>query len=128
MTESIEAVLTQIFPPDHYSLDPTILYAYSSDVSQFEQMPLAVVRPTEKQQVVELVKYAAAEKIPLVPRGNGSGTAGGAVPVEGCILIDFTAMNQILEVNQTNLTVRVQPGVVHVDLNQYLKKYKYFFP
>ncbi len=125
---SLEEAIAKIFPKVQYSFDPAILYAHSADVSQYEQLPRVVVRPTDKQQVIDVVKYASAEKIPLVARGNGSGAAGGAVPVQGCILIDFTLMNKILDVNLTNLTVRVQPGVVHADLNNYLKKEKVLFP
>ncbi len=125
---SFEEAIAKIFPKEQYSFDPVILYAHSADVSQFEQLPRVVVRPTDKQQVIEVVKYAAAERTPIVARGNGSGAAGGAVPVLGCILIDFTLMNKILDVNLTNLTVRVQPGVVHADLNNYLKKEHVLFP
>ncbi len=125
---SFEEAIAKIFPKEQFSFDPAILYAHSADVSQFAQLPRVVVRPMDKQQIVEIVKYAAAEKIPLVARGNGSGAAGGAVPVKGCILIDFTLMNKILELNLTNLTVRVQPGLVHADLNNSLKKDKVLFP
>jgi tetratricopeptide (TPR) repeat protein len=62
------------------------------------------------------MKYAYEHTIPVVVRGAGSGLVGGAVPIEGGIMLDMTLMNHILELDEANLTVTVEPGVLLMDL------------
>ena len=81
-------------------------------------LPIAVALPTETVEVAELVRLAAAHRVPVVPRGAGTGLSGGAVGVEGGLTIAFTRMNRVLEIDRENLVVVTQPGVVNADLKK----------
>lgn len=81
-------------------------------------LPLAVALPTETAQVAELVRMAAAHRVPIVPRGAGTGMSGGANGVAGALTIGFERMDRILEVDEANLVAIVQPGVINADLKR----------
>ncbi len=114
---------------ENVSDDIADLIAYSTDaVGYLVGKPEFIVWPISNDQVVEIVKLANREKIPIVPRGAGSSLAGGCTPKKGGIVLDFSKMNRILEIDEKNLTVWVEPGVVLAKLNEKLAKYKLFFP
>jgi anaerobic glycerol-3-phosphate dehydrogenase C subunit len=100
---------------------------YSSAASLYRIKPLGIVQPKNKMDVINVVKYAAQHRIPITPRGAGTSRAGNEVG-EG-ILLDFTKyMNNILEFNEQEKWVRLQPGLILASLNQFLKPYHLFFP
>ncbi|HEY1222082.1 MAG TPA: FAD-binding protein, partial [Acidimicrobiales bacterium] len=73
--------------------------------------PFAVVRPSNTQQVSEIAKLASRHGLPLTPRGSGTGLSGAATPVPGGIVISFSRMNQLLEVDVDDHVAVVQPGI-----------------
>ncbi len=101
---------------------------YASDASQVEGLPDYVVRPENTQTVSRLLRFCSEHKIPVVPRGAGTGLAGGASPVQGGIVLDMSGMNRIIEIDIENLQVIVEPGIVQEKLNLALKPYGFFFP
>lgn len=123
-----EARLREIVGEDNIKSDPSDLYIYGSDSSVHQSLPWVVVRPETVEQVQEIMKYANAGIIPVVPRGGGSGMCGQAVPVNGGIILDMKKMNRILEINLPDVYCRVQPGVVDDDLNLALKPHGVFYP
>lgn len=105
--------------------DPLTVSMYSSDGSLYQMPPLGVVFPRHRDDVIALVKYAAQERIPLIPRGAGTGLAGESLGVG--LVVDFSRhMRQIEAIGPT--TVRVQPGVVCRTLNDALRKSGRYFP
>ena len=104
------------------------LYAYSGDASVHQAMPNAIVRPRTIEQVQKIMRYANNNKIPVIPRGAGSGTSGHSVPIDGGIVLDMKRMNRIIEIRPNDMLVRVEPGVVDDDLNRALKPYGLFYP
>jgi glycolate oxidase len=104
------------------------LYVYGSDSSVHEALPDAIVRPENTEQVQALMRYANSEKIPVIPRGSGSGMCGQVVPIQGGIILDMKGMNRILEINPQDGYCRVEPGVIDDDLNRALKPYGVFYP
>ncbi len=74
--------------------------------------PACVVTPRATDDVVAVLRYANRQSIPVVPFGAGSGVCGGVLPPAGAIVIDLRALNQIIELSETNLTVRVQAGMM----------------
>ena len=108
--------------------DPADLYVYGTDSSVHESMPWVVLRPGKAEEIQEIMRYADSEKIPVIPRGAGSGMSGQAVPINGGIVLDMKRMNKILEINPEDTLVRVEPGVVDDDLNRALKPYGVFYP
>jgi len=71
-----------------------------------------VALPKTTAEVTQVVRYAAQNKIPVVTRGSGTGLSGGSVPVRGCIVLCLVQMDRVLELDQKNLTIHVESGVV----------------
>ena len=88
----------------------------------------ALVRPRTAEEIAAIMKLANREKIPVTPRGAGSGLSGGAVPARGGIVLLVDRMNEILEVDTQNMMVVVEPGVVTNDINGVLEEYGLFYP
>jgi glycolate oxidase len=81
-------------------------------------LPLAVALPTATAEVATLVKLAAEHRIPIVPRGAGSGLSGGAAGIEGGLTIALTKMDKVLEIDRENLVVVTQPGILNAELKK----------
>lgn len=104
--------------------DPEKLEPYSHDEiaeKAYAHMPDVVVKPRTAEEIAQIMLLANREKIPVTPRGAGSGLSGGAVPVFGGILMSFERMNEILEIDRDNMIAVVEPGVITNDLNNKLK-------
>lgn len=107
-------------------LEDRICYSY--DGSKQKYLPDVVVRPQSTQHVSTILQFAHEHEIPVYPRGAGSGLTGGAVPVKGGIVLDFTQMNRIREIIPEDLTATVEPGVVTQTLQIEVAKHKLFYP
>ena len=88
----------------------------------------AVVRPRTAREVAQVLAAASDLGIPVVPRGGGSGSQGGAVPDRGGILADLSLLDEILELDERSGTVRVQPGVGGLQLEEWLNERGFMFP
>lgn len=105
------------------------LVAYSYDATPMQQaLPDVVVMPASTEEVQQVMKLAARHKIPVVTRGAGSNLCGGTVPVSGGIVLTLHRMNRILEIDEQNLTITVQPGVRTVDIHQAVESRGLFYP
>lgn len=115
--------------PERVSVNETVLEHHSGGMSYHERKkPDIVVFPKTEQEVIDIIKYAAKNRIPVIPYGAGSSVEGHVIPMYGGISMDFTLMNEILSVYPDDFVVKVQPGVTRMQLNKYLKKYGLFFP
>ncbi len=104
------------------------LICYSYDATPKEFMPDAVVFPHDAGEISKIVKLCLQYDTPLVGRGSGSGFSGGSLPLKGGIIASFTQMNRILELDEENMFVSVEPGVINADLKAYLSDRGYFYP
>lgn len=107
------------------------LYAYSFDCAHVpfsKNYPRVVVFPQNTGHVSEILKLANKYRIPVIERGAATNHAGGCSPVKGGIILHFSKMNKILEINNQDLTCKVQPGVVVGELQQEVSKLGLFFP
>lgn len=102
-----------------------ILYQY--DASLDRALPDAIVFPENVQQISELAKLCHTENIPLIARGSGSNLSGGTVAVWGGIILQFSKMNKILEIDIKNHCAVVQAGVYNLDLQSALEPYGFYF-
>ena len=110
--------------------DPKRLKRYGRDQVSYDTQarpPAAAVLPDTPEQVEAIVRLAHRRRIPITPRGAGSGLSGGAVPIHGGIVLSVERMNRILEVDEQNLVAVVEPGVVTNDLDEALKESGLFF-
>ena len=100
--------------------EPTDREGYRLDETAYLHagLPGAVVFPTSTADVVELVRIATELRVPIVPRGAGTGLSGGAAGIEGGLTMVFSAMDRILEIDQENLVAVVQPGIVNARLKE----------
>jgi glycolate oxidase len=90
--------------------------------------PRAVVRPGTTEEVSGIVRAAAAEGIPLTPRGSGTGLSGACTPVEGGVVVSFERMNRILEIDTANHVAVVEPGVTLAELDAALVPHGLIYP
>jgi len=120
--------LKEIFGENDVSDDIADLYVYASDASVHHAMPTVVVRPKTIEEVQKVMRYANKNKVPVIPRGAGSGTSGHTVPIDGGIILDMKRMNRILDIRPGDMLVKVEPGVVDDDLNRALQPYGLFYP
>lgn len=101
------------------------LYQYDGGVDK--SLPEVVVFPRSTEDVVALVKLAARHNLAIVGRGAGTGLSGGSIPRAAGMVISFSRMNRILEIDLTNERVVVQPGVVNLDITLAVQADGYFY-
>lgn len=110
--------------------DPNTLAGLSHDEAEWAPAgtPYAALRPQSTEDVQEAVRHCAAHNIPIVPRGAGTGLSGGANAVDGCLVLDLSRMDEILEIDRDNLLAVVQPGVVNDDLKKAVAAQGLWYP
>ncbi|NIQ57886.1 MAG: FAD-binding protein, partial [Gammaproteobacteria bacterium] len=113
------AELREVLGPRGLITDPDRLLVYESDgLTIHRWTPAAVALPQDTVQVAQVVQLLAAEGVPVVPRGAGTGLSGGALGGEGTVVVATSRMNRILEVDPENLRAVVQPGVINAHLSE----------
>src|ERR671925_1595852 len=100
---------------------------YEQDGSIFQVMPELVVLPANVEEVAAVVKLAKRANLPIVPRGSGTGLAGGAVPAEGGIILSLARLNRILKIDLPNRIAIVEPGVINIDVTKAVAKDGFFY-
>src|SRR5580698_948892 len=107
--------LVALFPHGVVVDDPATLAAHSGDAWFASTLPHAVIFPRKAKEVATLLRFANRKRIPVTARGAGRGYVGGCVPKRGGIVVSFTRMNRILEINPVDGVGIVQPGVITGD-------------
>jgi len=121
--------LKKIVGDDDVKTDKIHLRAYSYDATKEHYYPDAVVFPKDEEEISKILKYCNEEKIAVIPRGAGSGFTGGALPVNGGIVLAVEKyMNKILEIDEKDMVAVVQPGVVNAHLQKEVEKRGLFYP
>ncbi len=98
------------------------------ELYNYNKYPDVVLHPKTTEEVSKILKYANDKIIPVTCRGQGTGLVGSCVALFGGILLDFSKMNKILELDLENLTLTVEPGVLLMDINSYLASTGLFYP
>jgi glycolate oxidase len=107
--------------------DPGDLIAFEYDGTIDRGWPAAVVFPSSAEQVAAVVRIAARDGLPVVPRGAGTGLSGGALATEGGIVVSTTRMRRILEIDFENRIAVVEPGLVNLELSKAVAKYGLYY-
>ncbi len=131
LTDNLIKELNKALPKENILSDEAERYVYSFDASNNQQnkaLPDAVVFVENIEQVLKVVKIANEQMTPIICRGAGTNTVGACIPTHGGIVLNFSKMNKILEINPENMTARVQPGVVVGDLQKAVEKQGLFYP
>ncbi|GAB3352394.1 FAD-binding oxidoreductase [Amycolatopsis echigonensis] len=110
--------------------DADVTDAYARDMMPLAPSgkPLAVVLPADTAGVQATVRACAEARVPIVPRGAGSGLSGAANAIDGCVVLSLTKLNEIVEVDPGNRLAVVQPGVVNLDFRSAVEKHGLFYP
>lgn len=123
------SVLSSIVGENNVFFGDEINSDYAHDeLGGIEKMPEALVRAQTTEEISSIMKLAYERNIPVTVRGSGTGLVGAAVAVEGGILLETTKMNKILELDQSNLTVTVQPGVLLMELAAFAEENDFLYP
>jgi glycolate oxidase len=102
---------------------------YSHDeLGGIKKMPDIVIQTISADEVSKVMKYAYENNIPVTPRGSGTGLVGAAVPLKGGIVIDLSRMTKILELDEENLTLTLEPGVLLMEIGKYVQEFDLFYP
>jgi glycolate oxidase len=108
--------------------DPGDLRTYECDgLDGMRIRPRVVVLPATTEETAAVVRIARRYGMPIVPRGSGTGLSGGALPAPGCLLVVLSRMNRILSVDLENRRVRVQPGVINLDVSRAIAGQGYYY-
>ncbi len=126
---AIETRLKEIVGNANYWDKPEDLASYSYDAAvEKPVMPRAVVRPTNYEQIGEIIKACSDDNIPLITRGAGTNLSGGTIPIKnGCVLLT-TALNKIIEINKEDMYAVAQSGAITFKLAQEAEKNGLFYP
>jgi glycolate oxidase len=100
---------------------------YEQDGSIFQVMPEIVVLPGSVEEVSAVVKAAKRADVPIVPRGSGTGLAGGAVPAEGGVILSLARLNRIINIDLENRVAVVEPGVINADITKAVARDGFFY-
>jgi glycolate oxidase len=102
---------------------------YSHDeLGGISKMPEVMVEVLTTEEVSKVMKHANENNIPVVVRGSGTGLVGASVPIHGGIMLNMTKMNKILELDEENLTLTVEPGVLLMEISKYVEERDFFYP
>ncbi len=120
MTEArIIEQLNRLLPSQCVLSSDEELRPYECDgLSAYRNLPLAVVIPENIDQVQDTLRLCAANQVPVVARGSGTGLSGGALPVSNGVLLSMARFNRILDIDVQNRTARVQPGVTNLSISR----------
>jgi glycolate oxidase len=128
MQEDLKIAFRNIVEPSNFTDQLIDLISYSYDASDHHHRPEAALWPTTTEQISKILSLANEHRVPVTPRGAGTGLAGAAVPTQGGLVLDLCRMNKILEIRIADRLAIVQPGVVYADLERALSPYGFFFP
>lgn len=128
LPENLLVELHAAFPPDRFYTDPVDCYAYAYDNSRKIFPPDAVLFPLTTAEVKHIVTLCNRYRVPLIPRGRGTGTAGGSLPELGGIALSMERMLNIISVDPANRVIVVEPGVLNQAVQDAAKPYGFFWP
>ncbi len=120
--------LRSLLPSDRLYTDPIDCYAYSYDNSRKIFPPEAVVFPLTTDEIVSVVTLCNDYQVPLTPRGRGTGTAGGSLPVQGGVALSLERMLQIIKVDPANRVIITEPGVLNQSIQDAALGHGFFWP
>ena len=121
--ERIVAELEKIVGAEHVSTALSDLYSYSQDMTENEpSWPDFVVMPGSVEEIQEILRLANREKVPVIPIVGGANIGGLTIPLEGGISLDLRRMDRVIELNEEDMYVILEPGVTFGHLARYLDK------
>src|SRR5689334_8712446 len=122
-------VFRTIVGDSHVYVDEEMLDNYASDETEdLHYLPDVVIKPGSAEEISAILKICNQFRIPVTPRGAGTGLSGGALPHLGGVLLSVERLNRILEIDERNLQVITEPGVITEVLQMQLREKGLFYP
>lgn len=128
LLQEIKTELTDIVGKERYLDQTEELACFSYDSFFVEAMPEAVIFPLTTMEISKIMVVASKYKTPVTGRGAGTSVCGAPIPIKGGIVLCFTKMNKIIEVNTGDRYIIVQPGVVNINVQKELAPHGFFYP
>jgi len=128
LSKAVKDELKAIVGEGRYFDNQEDLLLYSYDAFMVKGMPEVVLLPVSTAEVSRIMKVASREKIPVTPRGAGTNLTGGSVPTREGMVLSFTKMNRILDIDKENRHAVVQPGVINMEFQKELAKKGLYYP
>jgi glycolate oxidase len=129
ITDSIKKKLKEIFGGEHFldSMEDRIAYSYDG-TPLLSSLPDSIVIPSSVEEISKLVQLANEERFAIVPRGSGSGLSGGSIPTENSVVLLMTRWDKVIELDRSNLTAWVEPGVITGKFQSLVESQGLFYP
>lgn len=128
LTQRQQRFLRDLFPGRQALFPREQTWIYGTDAGRFFAQPWAVVRPSSLEQVREVLRWAQAERVPLLPRARATNVVGGCVPRGGGVVLSTLLLDRILELDERDFTAVVQPGVTTYRLQAKAEEIGLFYP
>jgi glycolate oxidase len=129
LTQELINKIIYLLGAEQVSVEATVLEDYSHDYTEdLKFTPAVVVFPRNTSEVASIAAFCLENKIPLTPAGARTGLSGGMLPVRGGLVLSTSRLNQILEIDERNLQVRVQPGVITQVLQDAVEELGFYYP
>ena len=122
------ASLLGLFPADQVISDPVELITYEIDAGVDRETPLAVLFPANTRDVIRAVEWCRDHQIPISARGAGTCLSGGAVSAKGGLIVEFSRMKEIQEIDETSLRARFEPGVITLIFSDTVAEKGLYYP
>ncbi|MCP4764634.1 MAG: FAD-binding oxidoreductase, partial [archaeon] len=126
--KEIKAELKNIVGRERLLDKPEELLSYSYDAFHEEAMPDLVLFPVTCEEVSRIMKICSTNIIPVTARGAGTSVCGASIPARNGIVLCFSKMNKIVEINTKDRYIIVEPGVVNIDIQKALEPFGFFYP
>lgn len=128
ISERAKQEISRIVGPPHFTIREDDLLKYGTDATKLHFMPDGVAFPGTEEEVSSILRLANRDRFPVIPRGAGSGKSGGALPVEGGLVMSMERFNRILSVDADNFILKVEPGVITAHIQEEVEKRGLFYP
>ena len=129
INEADSSYLRSLVSADRFHSGGDINEDFSHDeLGGVSHYPDVLIQVLTTEEVSTIMKYAYEKEIPVVVRGSGTGLVGAAVAVEGGIMVDTSSMTKVIELDEQNLTLTVQPGMLLMELQAYVEAAGFFYP
>ncbi len=119
--------LRDVLGAENVLSEPGDLLAYEYDASNFTAVPDLAVLPGSAGEVTQVLRIAARHGAPVIPRGAGTGVAGGALPIVGGVIVVMARMNRVLAIDLPNRVAVVEPGVTNIEITRAVAGDGYFY-
>jgi|UniRef100_A0A7C3WRY0 glycolate oxidase len=128
LSETVSGEIIRIVGSENALTSPEERFCYAYDATDLTAMPDLVVFPGSAEEISQILELANRHRFPVVPRGAGTGRAGGSVPIRGGVVLVLTRMNRILEINAADLVAVVEPGVITGHLKKAAEEHGLYYP